>query len=638
MPDKPFTVITYAASASLAAIALIYFFSPNQLLDGEASNLSANTKRKGVVGLSNPANDCFINSILQALAGLGDLRLYLIREIHRRELDGPAIYSALPEQGPTGKKVNLRNLASLQKGEVTKGLKDMLDKLNERPIYKKTISAGDFIRVLEHAFETRISKSQQDAQELLQIVAERLAEEYSAGREARKRATEDCFSHTAVATTTRIPSSVDEGEKPKSDSNSGAFPLPKFELGGKPASKAEDGFPLEGQTEARIECQHCHFQPKTTPTSFVMLNLMVPQKSHTTLNECFDAHFKIEYIDDYKCDKCRLQHALQTYTQKLAYANTSGQRASIETAIDKLTDALKGDPEKAPDGVLLPDSKLAPKRKVSRHVEITTFPKILVLHLSRSIYDRWNSSTKNVAKVSFSERLPLGGILNRRNYKLLGMVSHKGTHNSGHYESFRRQHVYAPYSTPHAPKEAGPYSARGTPSSSAMPSPKVHTNPPSPTENNSILSISGPNGEGLLSSSPTLSPRPSITSISNSSPSTRPSSGSVAGGAPHPAKTSVPPLNPRASAIPASTTTTTTITPISGPNNSDKPTKPIKTSRHKPSSSLDASRFRRKKKPNDQWWRISDDKIKECKTSEVLSLQKDVYLLFYEMTRDDEIV
>lgn len=636
MPDKPFTVITYAASASLAAIALIYFFSPNQLLDGPASNCSANTRKKGVVGLSNPANDCFINSILQALAGLGDLRLYLIREIHRRELDGLAIYSALPEQWPTGKKVNVRNLASLQNGEVTKGLKDMLDKLNERPIYKKTISAGDFIRVLEHAFETRISKSQQDAQELLQIVAERLAEEYSAGREARRRATLGCYSHTTDTVTARIPSSVNGGEKPTSNSNPGAFPLPNFEPGEKAVSEVEDGFPLEGQTEARIECQHCHFQPKTTPTSFVMLNLMVPQKSHTTLNECFDAHFKIEYIDDYKCDKCRLQHALQTYSQKLAYANTSQQRASIETAIDKLTTALKDDPEKAPDGVLLPDSKLAPKRKVSRHVEITTFPKILVIHLSRSIYDRWSSSTKNVAKVSFPERLPLGGILNRRNYKLLGMVSHKGTHNSGHYESFRRQHVYAPYSTPHVPKEAGPYSARGTPTSSTMPSPKVHTNPPSPTEDNSNLSIRSPNGEEILSSSPTLSPRPSITTITNSSPSTRPSSGSAVGGGLPPVKTSVPPVDSPARAIPAPTTITAT--PILSPSHTEKPTKPNKTSRHRPSSSLDASRFRRKKKPNDQWWRISDDKIKECKTSDMLSLQKDVYLLFYEMTREDETV
>ena len=34
-----------------------------------------------------------------------------------------------------------------------------------------------------------------------------------------------------------------------------------------------------------------------------------------------------------------------------------------------------------------------------------------------------------------------------------------------------------------------------------------------------------------------------------------------------------------------------------------------------------------------RWWRISDDKIKESKTSEVLGMQKEVYLLFYELDR-----
>lgn len=610
MPDKPFTVITYAASASLAAIALIYFFSPNQLLDG-----SSNAKKKGVVGLSNPANDCFINSILQALAGLGDLRLYLIRELHRRDLDGAAVYSDLPDQQPRGKKISLQTLASLQRGDVTRGLKDILDKLNERPICKKTISAGEFVQVLEHAFDTRISKAQQDAQELLQIVAERLAEEYSAGCEARRRAQEASLSHSLT--------SIDGEESIPSNANVEG----RLSLGTEAirtlTSETEDGFPLEGKTEARTECQYCHFQPRTNPTSFVMLNLMVPHKNYTTLNDCFDAHFKVELIDDYKCDKCRLQHALQDYSQKLASAKSSEDRSTFQTAVDKLTMALREDPEKAPEGITLPDIKFAPKRKVSRYVEITTFPKILVLHLSRSIYDRQTSSTKNVAKVSFPERLPLGGLVNRRNYKLLGMVSHKGTHNSGHYESFRRQHVYAPYSTPHSHNETGPYCARGTPTSSTMPSPKVPGNPSSLADDYHSLSAATPTGEENPST-PTLSPRASSVTSVSALPSTRPSSGSNSGASP--AKRPVPPNPP---------STNTSVAPTLIPGSSKGP-KQNKQSRHKPSSSLDGSLFRRRKKSNDHWWRISDDKIKECKTSEVLSLQKDVYLLFYEMERDDE--
>ena len=49
---------------------------------------------------------------------------------------------------------------------------------------------------------------------------------------------------------------------------------------------------------------------------------------------------------------------------------------------------------------------------------------------------------------------------------------------------------------------------------------------------------------------------------------------------------------------------------------------------------MDVSRFKRKKRPIDRWWRISDDKVKECKTSDVLSMQKEVYMLFYEVEKE----
>jgi ubiquitin carboxyl-terminal hydrolase 16 len=42
---------------------------------------------------------------------------------------------------------------------------------------------------------------------------------------------------------------------------------------------------------------------------------------------------------------------------------------------------------------------------------------------------------------------------------------------------------------------------------------------------------------------------------------------------------------------------------------------------------------RKSRRTVNRWWRISDDKIKESKTSEVLGMQKEVYLLFYELDR-----
>ena len=630
MPERPLTVITYAASASLAAVALVYFFNPNYLIDGDTSISSASTRKKGIVGLFNPANDCFINSVLQSLAGLGDLRLYLIRELHRRDLGGPDIYAAIPPVDKNGKEVDSRKFASLQNGEVTRGLKDMIDRLNERPIYKKTISASDFIRVLENAFATRISKSQQDAQELLQIVAERLSEEYQAGREARKRARLSQIRAIGRAegippqpTTTYDDTEV-EGLESGHDSVSTALTT---DLGDPrdvdPMKEEEDGFPLEGQTEARVECQHCHFVPKASPTSFVMLNLNVPQTSSATLNDCIDAHFKTEYIEDYKCDKCRLDHAIGLYKKEYKRATSIEQQNAIHEAVGRLEEALKKDPEKTPEGVQLPDSKLAPKRKIARHIEITTFPKILVIHLSRSMFDPRSSSTKNLAKLSFPEKFPMGGLLNRRIYKLLGMVSHKGTHNNGHYETFRRQHLYAPFSTPHIDRSIGPYSQSATPAESKLKLPSSKTAPSSVSLMTSSP-ISSPR-TAAISLPSTHSPSPSQSSESQVSSSTRPSSGSLS----LPTQPRVSGYSTMSELPPAASVTAMKDTYAT--NVKAKPSSGNASRR----ASLDMGRFKRKKKIIDRWWRISDDKVKECKTAEVLSMQKEVYMLFYEIEKAD---
>lgn len=625
MPDKPLTVLTYAASASLAAVALVYFFNPNQFIDGDSSTSSASTRKKGVVGLVNPANDCFINSVLQSLAGLGDLRLYLIREVHRRQLDDASIYTSGPEKDDQGKHVDLAKLVGLQSGAVTQGLKSMLDQLNERPIYRKTISAQSFIAVLEHAFDRKISRAQQDAQELLQILAERLSEEYHAGRRARERYGKGlrCINGDGVP-----PSPQEDSQKSESDplkvSAAASELLAPFlvadkRIADKRIAEEEEGFPLEGQTEARVECLHCRFVPKPAPTSFVMLNLMVPQKGVTTLNECFDAHFKTEYIDDYKCDRCRLEHAIETLEEELPFAKSQEQKEVVQAKIDRVRKALEVDPEKPPERVRLPDMQHAPKRRVARHVQITRFPKILVIHLSRSMFDPGSYSQKNSAKLTFPERLPIGGIVNRKNYKLLGLVTHRGTHNSGHYETFRRQHVYPPTSRPHVEKSSGPYSASATPTPSNQASPHLSGHLPSTPEGRmeGRASISG--GERLSYSSIRS---PAVSAISLSPASSRPTSGSAGAG-----KGSSP-GSKRTSPLQGFDQATSILAP-------PMEAKAEQSAMSRYSASLDLARFKRKKKTSDRWWRISDDKIKECNTVEVLGMQRDVYMLFYEIERDD---
>jgi ubiquitin carboxyl-terminal hydrolase 16 len=616
MPDKPVTVAAYAAGASLAAITFFYVFGPTFFIDGENSSNTSSGRKRGIVGLSNPANDCFINSILQALAGLGDLRLYLIRELHRRELDDSEIYENVPDERDMKKIEKTGRIRELQQGLITRSVKDMLDALNERPIYKKTISARPLIEALEKAFNTRISRNQQDAQEFLQVVAERLCDEYHAAVEARKRA-------VATLDKRKEETENDLGNIPR-DFDAEQLRQPRIILEGDGEATSQpnleeallltqdDGFPFEGKLESQIQCQFCRFKNKPSSSDFVTLTLNVPRKSSATLDTCFDILLKTEDIEDFKCDKCRLEHALKISSIELTKAKSEKEMADLEQDISMIQKALEEDPEKAPEGVDLPPLEKAPKRKIKKYMRITTFPKLLAIHLSRSIFDPHTVSMKNAAKVSFPERLRLGGILDEKWYKLLGIVCHKGSHNSGHYESFRRNHLYPPFATPDVFSAYAAQSKSGSKVASPNPSPRIDAL--------SRVSDVGSRPSTGSDSSPNM-PTPSISSTSISSPAeSRP--------------TSTQYVDRAVTSAPQESALKDQSKPSSRPRSSiSEALRPKSSASNVRSEPGERSRFRRKRKSNDRWWRISDDKIKECKTSDVLAMQKEVYLLFYELER-----
>lgn len=123
--DKQLT-LAYAAGASLAAVTLVYVFGPTWFID--SSNSSSRQRKTGVVGLVNTANDCFvccppfstslpkriycwryrfanvgenqINSILQALAGLGELRAYLVKRTRTAQANGELVGNSMIDGRP----------------------------------------------------------------------------------------------------------------------------------------------------------------------------------------------------------------------------------------------------------------------------------------------------------------------------------------------------------------------------------------------------------------------------------------------------------------------------------------------------------------------------------------------------------
>lgn len=338
------------------------------------------------------------------------------------------------------------------------------------------------------------------------------------------------------------------------------------------SEEAKHGFPFRGETVNVIRCVQCGYSPPSKHSSFLVLSLMVPQTKTASLPELLNNMSKPEFIDDYGCGRCRL----------MASHN------------EQLISQYGEDIEAIPEEVLeeLPSNR----SRISKFEKFHWLPPVLTIQLSRSIYSAsdqpWGGgASRNSCKVSFPELLdlfaepessstdPLKGVLNKKKkiYRLVAMIRHKGTHSTGHYECFRRKDFSwfnqpVSMSAPTSPTASSGH-LRSTSNSNLAPvrssSVPVSINGDSPRQGNQETSKHSDLPDTPSSSSEYL-PFPS----SHASPSTSISEAMSKPGA----------------------FSSATLTPVS----------------------------------NYTWWRISDDRVWECNTKDVLQEESGAYLLFYQ--------
>jgi ubiquitin carboxyl-terminal hydrolase 16 len=112
------------------------------------------------------------------------------------------------------------------------------------------------------------------------------------------------------------------------------------------------------------------------------------------------------------------------------------------------------------DTIILPPGiewKLVKGAAVKR-TELSQAPRVMAVHLVRSMYERGYGAGRNGCEVTFDEeiRIPIGGeVVEKRKdeesideeddidynkrYRLMSVVTHKGGHDSGHYLCYRRR-------------------------------------------------------------------------------------------------------------------------------------------------------------------------------------------------------
>lgn len=358
----------------------------------KSNQLKGNKSREyGVCGLQNLGNTCYINLIVQVFSGIPQF-LHILRVCCKRSKAGRLS----------------RALTSLLKSFETEG-----ERILQPYNFLETLS------VLKPEFKIRIE--QQDAQELLLFMLDKLHEENSQspereGEEYLKQWKID-ISATDRDAYLNWYNSLIEREK---------------------RSCINDM--VQGHLQSKLRCNTCSYE-SITYSLFTVLSLPIPPSSSTTvdLTDCLRYYTKDEVLwgeNAWECPKCKKSKAAETgkkeenvmdvvFQPKKKFLGISVQpsKPKAKPKASKDSKASKaGDSKKASDG---------PLTIAIKSLLFIKLPPVLFIHLSRFSMER--GMDKLEVEITYPLQLTFCKDGHTILYNLVGIVNHFGSLKSGHY-------------------------------------------------------------------------------------------------------------------------------------------------------------------------------------------------------------
>lgn len=349
--------------------------------------------------LRNPGSSCYVNLTIQLLFGLETLMGYFVNSKHHQYI-----------KNPTYKNLRQKNEQSdsLLLSDAVAGLLVAFHKFNGSAIAPKK-----FLRisgVLKPDFN--IPNEQQDAQEFLLFVLERLHEELSEKLELTDASSgpvlEDYISKW----------NIEVNPKDKSD----YLKWYRTVLASEGKSPIHDIF--QGHLQSKLICNKCgHASISYSP--FTSLSLPIPSSKaqHVDLSDCLRYYTQDETLSGenaWNCPKCNKDPHRSVLDSHPVFASKKsglfrlGKRHKSPTKDQK--------------------SKLKSSKVYSTTTKSLTFiklPQVLLIHLARfSIY---NLTDKLDTPIQYPLELRFNNNSHEIRYKLTGIINHYGNLKSGHY-------------------------------------------------------------------------------------------------------------------------------------------------------------------------------------------------------------